>query len=317
VILARVRRTVSERRLLERGHRVLIACSGGPDSTALLDVLHRLRRELGVSLEVASVDHGLRPSSAAEVEAVGRFADALGLPFHPLRAHVPTEGSLQGAAREVRYRLLLELARSRGADRVAVGHTLDDQAETVLARLLRGAGVRGLGGIHPRRPDGVVRPLVDCRRAEILAHLRRFELPYVADPSNRDPRFERVRLREELLPRLEAEDPRVVAHLAALSDEARALEALVNQLAAPHLEPLLGLDEVAVAELAPLPQPVRRAVLRGWIEARTGSAPGRAHLEDLDGLLAGGGEVRLPGGRAVRAGVGDGATLRLDGGGAR
>jgi len=312
VLFARVRRTIAERGLLERGERVLVACSGGPDSVVLLHVLHHLRRELGVSLEVASVDHGLRPEAAAEVEVVGDIAGGLGLPFHPLRADLAPEGSVQETARTARYALLTELARERGASRIAFGHTLDDQAETVLARVLRGAGVRGLGGIDPRRPDGVVRPLIDCRRAEVEAHLRRFALPALRDPSNRDPRFERVRIREEILPRMAAEDPRVALHLAALADEARGLEALVDALAEPTLANVRGSDGLDAAPLRALPEPLRRAVFRGWVEDRTGRVPGRAHLVELDRLVARSGEVLLPGGWTARRVEGDTVVLTRD-----
>ena len=156
MITATVRRTIRERGLLSAGDHVLVACSGGPDSTALLHVLHRLRGDLGITLCTASIDHGLRPESAEEVAQVGAFAGSLGVPFVAARVDVSAEGpSLQARARDDRYLALHELASSQSAGVVAVGHTQDDQAETVLARMLRGAGLRGLGGIEPRRADGV------------------------------------------------------------------------------------------------------------------------------------------------------------------
>jgi len=118
-----------------------------------------------------------------------------------------------------------------------VGHTQDDQAETILGRLLRGAGIRGLGGIEPRRVDGVIRPLLDCRRSEVRAYAVNRALPFVDDPSNHRPAFERVRIRHQVLPMLAAEDPRVIEHLCALSDEAAQLNAYLD------------------AQLAGLPQP--------------------------------------------------------------
>ena len=177
MITSTVRRTVHERALVSPGDHVLVACSGGPDSTTLLHVLHRLRSELGITLCVASIDHGLRPESAFEVEQVGAFASTLGLPFYPVRVDLAAEGvSIQARARELRYEALHEVARSHDAVRIAVGHTQDDQAETVLARMLRGAGLRGLGGIEARRSDGVIRPLLDCSRADVRTYALEHEL---------------------------------------------------------------------------------------------------------------------------------------------
>ncbi|MFW6051574.1 MAG: tRNA lysidine(34) synthetase TilS [Myxococcota bacterium] len=299
-----MRRTILERRLIRRGDHVLVACSGGADSVALAQVLARLGPEMGFTVAVASVDHGLRPEAPDEVAWVGRLSAGLGLDFHPLRVSLPSAPSLQAAARAARYRALLELARATGAGRVATGHTLDDQAETVLARLLRGAGIAGLSGIAPRRRDGVVRPLIDCSRAQVRAHLDHHGMSFLSDPSNADPRFERVRIRHALLPRLAEENPRIGTHLAHLADEARAsagwarrgAERLLSASASPHV--------LRSARLRAAAPPVRRAALRRWVARATGRAPGRAHLEEIERALRGRGEVRLPGGGRVHAGRG-------------
>ncbi|HEX6245526.1 MAG TPA: tRNA lysidine(34) synthetase TilS, partial [Polyangiales bacterium] len=143
--------TLLQRQLFQGARRVLVACSGGPDSQALLHVLWALRAEHGCALSVAGVDHGLRADAAAELQLAARLALQLGLPFHALRVEVERGASLQAQARAARYAALLACAREQGAERVAVGHTQDDQAETVLARLLRGTGIDGLGAIEPRR----------------------------------------------------------------------------------------------------------------------------------------------------------------------
>jgi len=299
MIASTVRRTVRERALVSSGDHVLVACSGGPDSTTLLHVLHRLRSELGITLCVASVDHGLRPESASEVEQVGAFASTLGLPFYSVRVEVPREGaSIQGRARELRYRALQELASSRGITRIAVGHTQDDQAETVLARVLRGAGLRGLGGIEARRSDGVIRPLLDCRRSDVRAYAMERALPFIEDPSNHQRAFERVRIRHEVLPTLAAEDPRIVDHLCALSDESAELNAYLDE----HLPalPPAGDRFVSTESVAELPRPIRIRWLRGWIERETGLTPGRRHLTELGRLLTAQGEVLLGSGWSVR-----------------
>ncbi|HMI89850.1 MAG TPA: tRNA lysidine(34) synthetase TilS, partial [Polyangiales bacterium] len=140
MIVARVRRTLRERGLLEAGGRVLCACSGGPDSAALLVALAQLQVELDFTLEAASVDHGLRADAGLDVEIARDQARSVGVPFHALRVQVSSEGSLQAAARSARYGALHGLAASISASRLALGHTRDDQAETVLMRVLRGAG---------------------------------------------------------------------------------------------------------------------------------------------------------------------------------
>ena len=299
MITSTVRRTVRERALVSSGDHVLVACSGGPDSTTLLDVLHRLRGELGITLCVASIDHGLRAESASEVEQVGAFAGTLGVPFYSARVDLTTEGvSIQARARELRYHSLQEIARSHGAARIAVGHTQDDQAETVLARMLRGAGLRGLGGIEARRSDGVIRPLLDCRRPDVLAYAARRGLPFVDDPSNHQRAFERVRIRHEVLPTLVAEDPRVVEHLCALSDEAAELNAYLDARL-PGLPPV-GERLVLAETVDGLPAPIRIRWLRSWIERETGLTPNRRHLTELGRLLTGQGEVLLGSGWSVR-----------------
>ena len=298
MITSTVRRTVRERALVSPGDHVLVACSGGPDSTTLLHVLHRLRSELGITICVASIDHGLRPESASEVEQVGAFASGLGVPFYSARVELARDGaSLQARARELRYRALQEVAHARGAACIAVGHTQDDQAETVLARVLRGAGLRGLGGIEPRRSDGVIRPLLDCCRADVRTYAVERELPFVDDPSNHQRTFERVRIRHDVLPALAAEDPRVIEHLCALSDEAADLNAYLDA-SVPELPPE-GDRFVTTETLSDLPAPIRIRWLRGWIGRETGLTPNRSHLTEVGRLLTGRGEVLLGSGWSV------------------
>ena len=297
MILARVRRSVRERELLHAGQGVLVGCSGGPDSVALLHVLARLADELGVHVHVASVDHGLRPEAAAEVRAVGQFAGGLGLPFEALAVQLPAGASVQAQARDARYGALLACARRRGLGAVAVGHTLDDQAETVLERMLRGCSTRGLAGIAASREDGVIRPLIDCHRADVHAYVR--DLPVIQDASNLDQRFLRVRIRERLMPALAAEDASIQGHLAALAEDARADRELVDALAdALYAEARRG-DDLELEPLRRAFRSVRRAVLGRWVRSQTGQSPGRAVIEALEAMLRGRGETLLPGERLV------------------
>ena len=165
--------TIRRHALLRGDESVLVAVSGGPDSVALLDTLGELAAPLRLRLTVAHVHHGLRAEADRDAEHVRALADRLGVPFHLERVTVrggpPWEG-LEAEARRVRLAALTACARAIGADRIATGHTADDQAETVLMRLLDGAGPRGLAGIRPARGP-FIRPLIDSRRADVLAHL--------------------------------------------------------------------------------------------------------------------------------------------------
>jgi tRNA(Ile)-lysidine synthase len=223
-VLSRILRTIREHSLLARGERVLVAVSGGPDSTALLHGLLALAPRLEIVVQAACVDHGLRQESADEAARVEQRCRALAVPCAVLkvdvaqarRAHV----SAQEAARIVRLAALQDTAKQLDCNRIALGHTADDQAETVLFRILRGTGLSGLAGI-PYQRDSFVRPLLDVRRAELLAYLGKREIAYVSDPSNANRRYARSRIRHDILPMLARENPRVVESLLALSREAQ------------------------------------------------------------------------------------------------
>jgi tRNA(Ile)-lysidine synthase len=222
--LTLARRAVVEHRLFARGERVLVGCSGGPDSNALLHALALLRARVGHGLVAVGVDHGLRPGAAAELDVAAGVARAEGVPFERAVVAVEPGANLQARAREARHQALQRCASRSDATVVALAHTADDRAETVLLRLLRGAGPRGLAALPPRSrsPTGagvdVVRPLLRARRSDVLAHLQRHRVPHADDPSNQDARFLRVRVRRELLPLLEELSPGVVGHLCALAE---------------------------------------------------------------------------------------------------
>jgi tRNA(Ile)-lysidine synthase len=223
-MLSTVLRTIATHGLCARGDRVIVAVSGGPDSMALLHVLWEARERLGLELQVAGVDHGLRPAAQEELALVRARAAALGLPFARLSVDVAggkRGPSWQDAARRARLGALEALAVERHAQHIALGHQADDQAETVLFRIVRGTGLPGLAGI-PYRRGPFIRPLLDVRRAEVLRYLHRRSIPYVEDPSNADPRYARARVRHRVLPLLAEENPRVVEALVALAAAARA-----------------------------------------------------------------------------------------------
>jgi tRNA(Ile)-lysidine synthase len=248
-MLSKVLRTIQTHELARQGDRVLVAVSGGPDSMALLHVLWEAAPRLDVRLEVVTVDHGLRPEARAEGELVRAHAAALGLRWHGLRVDVAAarraRPSLQDAARRARLGALDALAERLGAARVALGHQADDQAETVLFRIVRGTGLHGLAGI-PYRRQLFIRPLLDVTRAEIARYLRRRSIPSVEDPSNADPRFARARVRHVLLPALAQENPRVREALVALAAAAREAPRAAAEAAPDALPPDIGRRAAAV-----------------------------------------------------------------------
>lgn len=265
--------------MLAGGERVLVGVSGGADSVALLGTLLALAPSWRLELHVLHVDHRLRPDSARDAEFVQRLGARLGVPVEVAVVQVGP-GSLEAAARAARHAALAAAADRLGAARIALGHTLDDQAETVLMRLLEGTGVRGLAGIPPVR-GRIIRPLLEARHGEAIAALEAAGLPWIEDPSNVDPKHFRNRVRHELLPLLGAVyAPDVVERLAAVARQARASVEALEGVAARELERLGRPDGEAVtlgrSGLAALPPAVAAEVLR-LAAARLGSrAPLRA-----------------------------------------
>jgi tRNA(Ile)-lysidine synthase len=225
-VLSQVLHTISDQALLAGGERVLVAVSGGPDSTTLLHALVHLASRLHIELVAAVVDHGLRPESGAEAGLVAERCKTLGVRCEILTVDVKAARaphvSLQEAARNVRLLALQEAAARLGCARVALGHTADDQAETVLFRIVRGTGISGLRGI-PYRRGIFIRPLLDVRRKSVMAFLAKRRIPFVEDPSNANRHYTRVRIRLDLLPLLCRENPRVVDALLSLAQDARAI----------------------------------------------------------------------------------------------
>lgn len=216
VTLARA--TLSREIGVARGASVLVAVSGGPDSSALLDVMARLREPLGLSVVAHGVDHGLRPEAAAELDLAEALARSRDVPFARSVVDVAPGGNVQARARAARFEALRAAAAKAGHALIATAHHADDRAETVLLRLLRGAGPTGLA-VLPARDGDLIRPFVRARKSAVLAHLARHGLPFAHDPSNDSTRFLRVRVRRELMPLLESLSPSVVPHLCALADQ--------------------------------------------------------------------------------------------------
>jgi tRNA(Ile)-lysidine synthase len=225
------------RDLLRPDDLVVVGCSGGGDSVALLHLLHRLSPKRRPMLLVAHLDHGMRRGSAADRAFVEKLAAGLDLPSVADRREVPAlrrkSESPEQAARRVRRAFLLEVARTTGATKVALGHTQDDQAETVLMRLVRGAGPGALLGMRAAGPGPLVRPLLTIEREDLRAWLRRKRIRFREDPSNRDVRFDRNFIRREVIPLLRKRNPGAVRHIAEgaarLRDDVDYLDALARE----------------------------------------------------------------------------------------
>lgn len=236
-LLRLAEREVRESGLIEKGSRVLVAVSGGPDSMALLHVLSILRNKLTFELSAHAVNHGLRPEAAEEVAVAEQWAQKNGVAFGVTHLKVAPGGNLQARARAARLACLREQAQRVGAACIALGHHADDRAETVLLRILRGTGPAGLGAMGARTGD-LIRPFIRARRSDVMIHLKRHVIPFSQDPSNVDRRFMRARVRWEVLPLLESISPRIVEHLCGLSQDVEALGLPVSTLGRAQLRAL-------------------------------------------------------------------------------
>lgn len=293
---------------------MLVACSGGADSLALLALMHHA----GADLVAAHVDHGLRAGSASEFSYVAAAAARLGVPASSTTVSVHHGANLEARARAVRYGALEICAAEHDCVWIATGHTLDDQAETVLLAMLRGAGTRGLGGIAPRR-DQLVRPILGIRRAETIEVCRQLGWAVLDDPMNSDPSFARVWLRREVIPALAAGADRDVAVVLARQAEVlRAEDALLDSLAADLARNAIVPSRFADASIDPgstglaetemwaealvgAPVALARRVIRRWV-------PHAIEAATVEDVLA------VARGERVAAEVGLGLRVRRAGG---
>jgi tRNA(Ile)-lysidine synthase len=287
-MLDTVRLFIDREQLFDPGMKILVAVSGGADSLCLLSVL----RELGYVLAVAHFDHKLRPESGREAQAVREAAGKLGVPFllgqGDVRRHArQCRLTLEEAARELRYGFLRKAAEQAGSKIVAAGHTMDDQAETVLFHLVRGSGVRGLGGMRPAAPFPLpdrahsredlclVRPLLCLTHAQTVAYCRQTGWTPAEDSSNRDTTYTRNRIRLDLLPLLEQYNPTIVEKIFNLSVIARDQNDYFESVAAAiwassgsELEP--GLVRIPVEVIQSAPRALQQTLVRHAIQEAAG-----------------------------------------------
>ena len=283
----RVLRFIREQHLVSSGQKLVVAVSGGPDSVCLLHILANLQKELDIKLHVAHLNHQLRGAdSEADARYVAELAQRLDIPAtiepRDVRSYQSHHHlSLEEAAREVRYTFLAQVAGSIGAERVAVGHTIDDHVETILMHLIRGSGTRGLRGLQPLsrwQSSGasltVIRPLLEVSREETALYCRQHRLAPRLDTSNLSLSPLRNRIRHQLLPQLQSYNPRVVDALL------RTARIATDDLAFIEKEAARRWGEVARKQgstvifdkksLADLPSALKRHLLRIAIEELTG-----------------------------------------------
>ncbi|HKA33608.1 MAG TPA: tRNA lysidine(34) synthetase TilS [Candidatus Binatia bacterium] len=307
----KISETIRKYRMLANGDGVLAAVSGGPDSVALLHALSGVKEEFNLRLEVAHLEHGIRgEESRADARFVAALADRLGLPFHLKEIKLSRakaklgKGNLEALAREERYRFLAETASGRGLNKIATGHTLDDQAETLLMRMFRGSGRRGMRAIAPvaRRGDAVlIRPLIETSREDVEAYLAAERLEYRVDRSNFNPTLLRNWMRLELIPRLKKNiDAAVPARLARMAEIVRDEDDLLDRLARERLSATMRLSALLREPLLAEPRALQRRIVRLWLENGLGSLRriGFDHVEAVLELACDGppnGRVALPG----------------------
>ncbi|MGI5843642.1 MAG: tRNA lysidine(34) synthetase TilS [Candidatus Xenobium sp.] len=305
----RLRLHLHQTSLIPAGSHCLVALSGGGDSVALLLLLVELRHCLGLSLTAAHLDHGLRQESGADRDFVRDLCRRLRIPLTCTRADirelaVSRNLSIEVAGRKARYRFLRRTALRSGCQVILTGHTADDQAETILLRLVSGTGLRGLAGIQARRRDGVVRPLLPFTRQELRDWLTRAGHPWREDPTNQVADAPRTRIRLLLMPMLKAWNPKILQALGRLAQQAREDEVCLDGLARPLLRSAHRRPEALILglpELQGLEPPVRWRALRRAL-THLGCRLEARHRDLLEDLLSGpsGRSLDLPGGRRAR-----------------
>lgn len=314
-MLDQVQKTSERYRMLQPGDRVLIAVSGGLDSVVLLHALRELQKEYKLALGVAHFDHAIRPDSSQDAEFVRELAQSFRLRCYTARADAPLYAqmkklSLEVAARKLRYRFLEKTAQAHRFKKIALGHNLNDQAETLLMRLLRGSGLAGLSGIPPVRTAGpsrrmYIRPLIECSRSEITAFAQARHLQWREDPTNFDTKILRNRIRHELLPRLQHDyNPNLLATLGRTAQLLAGASEYLQSIAERELFQLMSdLGRSAIAldlkQFFERPEFLRALILRSAIgRVQSLRRIETAHLEAvLNWLERGGtGELQLPGG---------------------
>ncbi len=314
-LLDRVRAAIRRYRMLEPGDKAVIGVSGGPDSAVLLHILRRLQSELCLHIVVAHLDHNVRRGSAQDMRFVERLSASYGFEFHGYRlsrAKILKNGSLEDQLRRHRYVFFKDVCRRCGAKKIVLAHTLDDQAETLLMRLLRGSGLHGLSSMRPSLALGgleVVRPLIEVSKKDLLAYASAHKLTYRTDPTNTDEAYLRNKIRHSLLPLLEKEYNKNIREVLAgtartVASDYAALADLAQEALTREAKFQKRRYVVDTAYLASVSVSLRRMMVRLAIERVKGDLRQIAlrHWEEIEDLVFRrplDAQVHLPGGIVV------------------
>ncbi len=309
--------TINRYRMIERGDRVLVGVSGGPDSVFLLHILNGLKNTLGIKIYVAHLDHGVRPGqSRRDARFVKKLAKKLGLKaaFKELKpTNLKSKLSPEEALREKRYDFFEKTARKFRSGTVATAHTLDDQAETVMMRLIKGASLKGAVGIHPVRrgkKQKFVRPLFELEKKDILAFLKKEKIAFRLDRTNADERFLRNRVRRKVLPYLAKINPRIKRALFNLAESLREDFQFIEREKERRKKIIKSGKHFFYIELCDMlsqPRALRREIVREALRASGGNIKKLTyrHWKDIDDFIRvkqRGKSMDLPGGvRMVKA----------------
>ena len=298
-IIKKIQDTIKKYSMLSEGDRVLVGLSGGPDSVCLLSILHKLRDAFKIDLHALYIDHGLRPNEIkAEIEFCKNLCERLGIPLSiksiDVRSYAKEHGlNRQEAARELRYMAFDEAAFEIKANRIAIAHNADDQAETLLMRLFRGSGTKGLSGIPPVRRN-IIRPLIETERKEIEKFLDEETTDFVIDSSNLKEDYFRNKIRLSLIPILKGFNPDIVRTLSKTADILREEERYLETIVTKALIRLISRKTSERIELFLTPMEVmdriilRRVIRRAIDETKGLRGIGFLHVEDILHLIKNG-----------------------------
>jgi tRNA(Ile)-lysidine synthase len=295
MILDRVKKTIQEYKLLEKKDRILIAYSGGADSSGLLNMLLELREEWSFELFLGHFNHMLRQSADEDEQFVRRMAQKYFLPLfvgsRDVRSYARKKKlNVEEAGRELRYDFLKETAVKIGGAKIATGHTMTDQAETFLMRLMRGSGLRGLGGIFPLVEGTIIRPLIQVERQDIEAYLKEKGIEFRLDESNLDRRFLRNRIRLDLIPNIKKNfEPEIVSSLGRIASIIREEDSLLEKIAQEKTKRAVSKKNnrisLDVKHLSSLPRAMARRVVRDFISELRGNLRA-VSFEDVESVLS-------------------------------
>jgi len=290
-IVEKVKNTILKYKLIKKGDTILVGVSGGPDSLALLLILQRLSQELGFSVYIGHFDHMLRRDSAKDAQFVANLANQFHIPYETGKAGLEIKakkGSLEEIARQLRQEFLFKVAKRIKADKIALGHNFDDQAETVLMRIIRGTGLYGLAGILPKREISgfiVIRPLLEVTRQEIESYLKRRKITAREDPTNLKETFFRNRIRHTLLPFLrERFNRNIKAALWNLGESASWDYDYLNRISLRYVQLK---NKLSIEKLLKMHPAIRRLVIRLEIANVQGDTRRITfkHIQEIEDLL--------------------------------